>query len=165
MKKIFHKFLYYIGYKPKDIPYSFVPKPFQNKIERDVLLFIAVSLGLIYFGRTDSTIIILGIIILVVGLTFSYRSYYLATRNKIVEVEGVIIDQDFVGLALKRRSYLIQDAEENVYSVTASEIFKFHTANIVKVYFAEERMKFFEDGVYKIGYPILMIRRNAKVTR
>lgn len=156
--------------EPKTVKFEDLDKRLRRKIASDGLLFMFASIVVLLFAFQTKTIetLWLAFLLLVVGLMFVYRIYYLATRGKITKIEGMIIEIETSGYRKQLKKLHVQDYEGVVYNLSVSGYkYSFRVANEV-VFFVEnaalEDNRFF-DGEYVIGTPLYFEITNAKVTK
>ena len=152
--------------KEKVLPYSSIDKRLQRRIEMDSLVFSLTALISILVGmRGDPFFIFMGLLLLSTGLLFAYRLYYLATRNMITEITGVITNIEKSGYRKQRKYLHIQDASATCYRVeVGGNVKRFRLSNTVSVFIKDNTLGEYIDGEYRIHTPLLVSIKNASVT-
>lgn len=152
--------------KEKVLPYSSIDKRLQRKIGMDSLVFSSTAFISILIGiRGDAFFIFMGLLLLSAGLLFAYRTYYLATRNMITEIVGVVTEIEKSGYRRQRKFLHLQDSSSNCYRVEVERNIKhYRLANTVSIFIKDNTLGEYIDGEYHITAPIYVCIRNASIT-
>lgn len=157
-----------LGIKDKSILYENIEPEIKKKLFKDGLMFFSTCffsliIGILY----DNAFVKLSGIFFIASLIFVWNLYYQATRDLLKIVDGVVIRKEtsFTNKYLRNVENLyIQDADKNVYKVTISTKQKKYTvSNIVKIIFPKDKLNNHEEGVFIIGYPVLITATDVSV--
>lgn len=164
IKSFFKKFFHF---EEKVYPFNCASKNLQDKVFKDSFIFFLVFIFSVTMApKMGFSFFLFGIMVFIFCIGNIYYLYYSITRDHIKEITGVVIATEFTGYRKQHKKLYIQDEDDTVYSIMVRELkekFRFKTGNIITFYTNENNLNHYENGEYHIGYPLLVIRTNAKI--
>ena len=150
------------------IPFPNIDKELRDKISQLFGISFVATLVLLLLCLQLRTVGMLAMALFVVafGAINCLEIYYFASNNRIKKIDGVIIRISEIGNSVtgKRRKYLIQIPNGNVYQLIVSKKNDYIEGDIVHVYFRSDYNKNIRDGVHILPGFYSFTRLEAKVT-
>lgn len=143
------------------------PAAVRNKLVMLTALFIGGGIALILFffvmGMLDFWY--LPIAVIGYGLYLIMQLYYLASNEKLREIEGVVIDKEKSGYRKQNHFLVVQTSKGAVYRVFATDhSSQYKEGDIVRFYSTREALNNLKDGVFEVRVVYAIERVSAKVT-